>query len=678
MFKIKSAIGLLVALVAISSSFLSSWAVPTVPAVVLTVPANGVAGVETDQRIEVTFNKPINRSRVNKKTFAITEKDSTSPIDGTMSYSNKTRKLSFKPKHQLSDDTQYVVRIKGAEAKKHGLRDFRGNVMKSDYVWSFRTGSNAVTDVISEANSLIVSSTSPVNGSFDILRNASVLATFNNNINSSSVGFTLARGTSPVAGIVSNLGKNSTFIPTASLAANTTYTATVTTQVQDLAGNTLANDYLWSFRTGDELDDSEPTVVTVSPVAGVSDAALNSTVTAEFSEAMDPLTLTTTTVSLKQGTTLVPGTVTYSGKTVVFSPSAFLTAGSRDQAVINNQVAELAAYQMVSEYIWCFNTRAADIDPNLDRVAPQVTVVSPANGTTAVALSRAVSITFSEAMSPATINTTSIVLSQGAALISGAVTYNGNTGVAVFTPTSNLDINNGYLLTVTTQVTDLAGNALAVNKVSRFTAGQNQHATVALGAAGTFTVLAGSTVTATGFAVVNGDLGLSPGTSVTGFPPAILTGTSHVNNPTSAQAQLDLTTAYNDAAGRTLSPVVVAGNIGGQTFGPGLYKSTSTLAISSGDVTLDAQGDPDAIFIFQIASAFSVTSGRQVFLINGAVPANVFWQVGTSATFETTSVFKGIILADQSVSFDTGATLDGRALARIGAVSLDANTITRP
>jgi hypothetical protein len=678
MYKIKSAIGLLVALVAISSSFLSTWASPTVPAVVLTVPANGVAGVETDQKIEVTFNKPINRSRVNKKTFSLIEKGSGDRVAGTMSYSNKIRKLSFQPKQELSSDTQYIVRINGAEAKKHGLRDFRGNVMKSDYVWSFRTGSNSVTDVISEANSLIVSSTSPVNGSSDILRNANVLATFNNNINSSTVGFTLAKGTTAVAGSVSNFGKNSTFTPTANLEANTTYTATVTTQIQDVAGITLANDYLWSFRTGEELDDSLPTVVTVSPVAGISDAALNSTVTAEFSEAMDPLTLTTTTVSLKQGTTLIPGTVTYSGNTVVFSPSAFLSAGSSYMAVISNQVTDLAANPMASEYVWFFNTRPADVDPNLDRTAPQVSLVGPLNGATAVALSRTVSITFSEAMSPATINATSIVLSQGTTLISGAVTYNGNTGVAVFTPAVNLDINNGYLLTVTTQATDLAGNALAVNKVSRFTTGQNQHTTVALGAAGTFTILAGSTVTSTGFAVVNGDLGLSPGTSVTGFPPAILTGTSHVNNPTSAQAQLDLTTAYNDAAGRTLAPVVVAGNIGGQTFGPGLYKSTSTLAISSGNVTLDAQGDPDAIFIFQIASAFSVTSGRQVFLINGAVPANVFWQVGTSATFETTSVFKGIILADQSISFDTGATLDGRALARIGAVSLDANTITRP
>jgi hypothetical protein len=151
-----------------------------------------------------------------------------------------------------------------------------------------------------------------------------------------------------------------------------------------------------------------------------------------------------------------------------------------------------------------------------------------------------------------------------------------------------------------------------------------------------------------------------------------------VNTPTANQAKLDLTTAYNDAAGRTTAPVTVSGNIGGQTLTPGLYKSTSTLAISSGDLTLDAQGDANAVFIFQIASALTTTSGRQVILSGGAMASNIFWQVGTSATLGTTSVFKGNILADQSITLETGATLDGRALARIGAVTLDSNTVTRP
>jgi hypothetical protein len=139
-----------------------------------------------------------------------------------------------------------------------------------------------------------------------------------------------------------------------------------------------------------------------------------------------------------------------------------------------------------------------------------------------------------------------------------------------------------------------------------------------------------------------------------------------------------LTIAYNDAAGRTLAPVTVAGNLGGMTLAPGLYKSTSSLAISSGDLTLDAQGDANAVFIFQMASTLTTTPARAVILIGGAKAANIFWQVGSSATLGTTSSFQGTIMADQSITLNTGATLSGRALARIGAVSLAGNAAVLP
>jgi len=155
-------------------------------------------------------------------------------------------------------------------------------------------------------------------------------------------------------------------------------------------------------------------------------------------------------------------------------------------------------------------------------------------------------------------------------------------------------------------------------------------------------------------------------------------GTTHLGDPTAAQAQGDLTVAYNDAAGRTLGSVLVAGNLGGQTLAPGLYTSTTSLEISSGDLTLDALGDPNAVWIFQMASTLTTTAGRQVILSGGAQAANIFWQVGSSATIGTTSVFKGNILAYTAITMNTGATLDGRALARNGAVALDGNTITVP
>lgn len=222
----------------------------------------------------------------------------------------------------------------------------------------------------------------------------------------------------------------------------------------------------------------------------------------------------------------------------------------------------------------------------------------------------------------------------------------------------------------------IAGSALILI-LPRYTVAGAQ-SPVALGSASTYAVLAGATVTSTGNTSVIGDIGAGPGSAVTGFPPGVLNGTIHAGDPAAAQAQSDLSSAYNDAAGRTLDAVIVAGNIGGLTLPPGLYKSTSSLAISSGDLTLDAGGNANAVFIFQMASTLTTTSGRQVILSGGANPTNIFWQVGSSATLGTTTAFKGSILAQASITLETGATLDGRALAKEGGITLDANTITIP
>jgi hypothetical protein len=235
--------------------------------------------------------------------------------------------------------------------------------------------------------------------------------------------------------------------------------------------------------------------------------------------------------------------------------------------------------------------------------------------------------------------------------------------------------NTVYGATITTGAKDLADNALASNFAWSFTTAASPagQAPVALGSAGSFAVLAGSAVTSTGATMVDGDLGVSPGTTLTGAPT--VNGTTHLGDAVAAQAQLDLTAAYNDAAGRSVGAVTVAGNLGGQTLAPGLYKSTSSLEISSGDLTLDAQGDTNAVFIFQIASTLTTTAGRQVILSGGAKAANILWQVGSSATLGTTSVFKGNILALTSITVTTGAGVEGKLLARNGSVTLDSNTI---
>jgi hypothetical protein len=198
---------------------------------------------------------------------------------------------------------------------------------------------------------------------------------------------------------------------------------------------------------------------------------------------------------------------------------------------------------------------------------------------------------------------------------------------------------------------------------------------VALGSASSFTVLGGSTVTNTGATAVTGDLGVSPGAAVTGFPPGTVSGTIHAGDATAALGQTALTAAYNDAAGRTVNVVTVSGDLTGRTLGPGLYKSTSSLDIS-GAMTLDALGDANAVYVIQIASTLTTGPGSQVILAGGAQPSNIYWQVGTSATLGTSSMFKGTIMADQSITVNTGARVDGRVLARNGAVTLDANVIT--
>ena len=235
----------------------------------------------------------------------------------------------------------------------------------------------------------------------------------------------------------------------------------------------------------------------------------------------------------------------------------------------------------------------------------------------------------------------------------------------------NTSITKNKTLTVWGLTIGLAASVMFVGPDA--TAGQPP---VTLGSAAPFGVLAATTVTTIPTTTINGDLGVSPGNTVSGAP--IVNGTLHLGDPTAAQAQLDLTAAYNDAAGRTLEAITLDGNLGGQTLSPGLYKSATSLEITSGDLTLDALGDPDAVWIFQMGSTLVTTVGRQVILSGGAQAANIFWQVGSSATLGTTSVFKGNILALTSITVTTGAAVEGRLLARNGAVTLDANTITTP
>jgi hypothetical protein len=200
---------------------------------------------------------------------------------------------------------------------------------------------------------------------------------------------------------------------------------------------------------------------------------------------------------------------------------------------------------------------------------------------------------------------------------------------------------------------------------------------VSLGSAANFAVLAASTVTNTGPTTITGDLGLSPGTAVTGFPPGQVVGSIRTADSVALQAKTDLATAYDDAAGRPTTATVPV-ELGGTTKTPGVYESPAGTFGITGTLTLDAQGDPNAVFIFKAASTLITASASSVNLVNGARSSNVFWKVGSSATLGTYSILRGNVMALASITVTTGVTLDGRALARTGAVTLDTDTINRP
>jgi hypothetical protein len=323
-------------------------------------------------------------------------------------------------------------------------------------------------------------------------------------------------------------------------------------------------------------------------------------------------------------------------------------------------------------------------NPTAPLTPPTVTSVTPLDGTTLVCPNTAViTATFSKAMNPATITTTTFTLTgASAASVSAAVTYNTVTKVATFTPAANLAPSTTFTATITTGVFDTFGNPLAANKVWTFTTSAPcppPVAAIPLGASCSFGILGATpVVSSVGPTIVTGDIGIWPALSITGFPPGTITGVEHLGDSVAMTAQGDLTTAYNNVAGKAGGAVLPA-DIGGLTLAPGVYRTTSaqpSLGIT-GNLTLSGNG----LYIFQIVSTLTTAAGpgnSNVILAGGAASHDVFWQVGSSATLGSGSIFQGTILAQASITLTTGATLNGRALARTGAVSLDSNPVNVP
>ena len=581
-----------------------------------------------------------------------------------------------------------------------------------------------------------VTATSPVSATpvvTGVAVDTRVTATFSKPMSSATLTpttFTLAcPAATPIAATVTYdaATRVATLTPTVVLPPGTLCVATVTTAAQDTTGIALLSNFVWSFMTAALADTSRPTVILTVPAASATNVSNNTTVTATFSEAMAPATITGTSFTVTNTTIGAPvaGTVTYSAsaRTATFTPStpATLAANSAFTATVTTAATDLAGNALAGNtavlpnpgnHVWSFSTGATS-----DTTAPTVIAISPADGSVGVCLTRSVSATFSEPMDASTVSAATFRVTDNGAAVAGTISYDASSRVATFVTTSatGFAASRSFVVTIASGnagVKDLAGNSLAVDRVFGFTTGSQACASaVDLRSAASFGAFGGAAgVTNSGInTVVNGNLGTTAAcTLITGFhdaanvytetplnigavngsiycaPPAPGTTTTMA---IATQARADAQTAYNTLAALPPGSDPGNGQLGGLVLPAAVYTAAgSTFAITTGDLTLDAQGDANAVWVFQSAAALTVglpATPRRVLLINGAQARNVFWQVGSAARIEDRSAMVGTIIAPAGVTISTAGqtaqtTLVGRAIGLTASVTLVNTTIVAP
>jgi hypothetical protein len=429
-----------------------------------------------------------------------------------------------------------------------------------------------------------------------------------------------------------------------------------------------------------------PSVSSTDPASGAIGVAVNADISALFSVTMKGGTASK--ISVKQGSTAVAGTSSYTGKTVSFNPTEDLLPNTMYTVTIEKSAVNESGASLLTDHSWNFTTGGLP-----DLILPTVTALSPLDDATGIARNKVLTINFSEAMKATTINNTTFTLTEGGSSVAGVVDYSGTT--ATFTASSVLKGGTVYTAKLSTGAQDMAGNAIAINKEWNFTTSATASglSSVDLGVAGDYVILAKTAINNSATSAVTGDLGISPAatTYITGLALTDFTGYATSSQVTGKVYAADMAvptpvnlttavenmiTAYNDAAGR-VSPdflELATGNIGGLTLTPGLYKWTTTVTIPS-DVIIS--GGANDIWIFQISGDISMSSAVNITLSGGAQAKNIFWQVAGQATLGATSHFEGVILSMTGITFQTGASINGRALAQT-AVVLDNNAVTKP
>jgi hypothetical protein len=676
----------------------------TAPTVTGSTQANGVNNVPINTQVGVTFSEAMNPLSVTQQSFSLKNAITGAVIAGVIHYSGVN--AEFVPLSNLLPATPYTVTVKGGAG---GVQDLAGNAMTTDFVINWTTASQATAI---DATAPVVTGTLNANGATNVAVNTKVAATFSEAMNPLTItteSFTLKKDGIPVQGSTSYTGVSAVFTPTGNLDFNTRYTATVLNQATDLAGNPMASNYEWSWTTGTAPDTIAPTVTASLHANGAIDVARNTQIGVSFSEAMNPLSVTNQTFLLTNATTGAPvsGVLSYAGVNAVFVPLSILDASTRYTVTVKGGaggVSDQAGNAMLNDFSISWTT-AADAAA-LDTIAPTIVLVSPADLATAVSTSSLITATFDEAMNPLTLTNASFKVDG----VTGNVTINALSKTVTFTPAAALANSTTYTATVSTGATDLAGNALASNKVWTFT---TQAAPIVLpeinlvtaAPYGTFGGTAGMTNMGT-LTQVNGDIGTTAtGTSmITGFhdtlgdiyteTPAnlgavngkIYSCTNSVTGPTSAgtnavscakatQARLDAQAAYLALAAMPAG-ANPGGNLANLTLLPGTYTAPAgSFMIQGGNLTLDAQGNANAVWVFQMATTLTVGGPGAAFpqsivLAGGAQAKNVFWQVGSFATINAAGggTMVGTLISQNGASFSTAGnttlvTLNGRVLS---------------
>lgn len=703
------------------------WTFTTItppPTVVATVPLNGATGVPLGQVLTATFSEAMNCASLASPAaaFVVTGPGATA-VAGAVSCAGAV--ATFTPAANLVVNTVYTATI------TTGAQDLAGTPLGANYVWTFRT--------LPAPTPPTVISTVPVNLSTGVPINQALSATFSVAMGPATISaatFTLAGpGGVAVTGVVTYVaaGSVATFTPTANLAPSTLYTATITTGAEDLAGTALAANYVWTFTTAAAVVLTPPTVISTIPLNGATAVPLNQTVNATFSKAMNPSTINSTTFTLTgPGATAVPGLVAYSavGNSLTFTPTANLAASTLFTATITTGAQDLAGIGLAANYVWTFTTGTTVVV-----VAPEIVSTVPLNLAIGVPLNEAVSATFSEAMNPLTITTGTFLLTgPGTTAVAGTVSYDAINFIATFTPTLNLAASTTYTATITNGATDLAGNPLGTTGAPNpwtFTTGttvlvppvvlgptialfggfggtsgmtnQGVHTVINgdIGTTGASTTMTGFydesvaavagvypcsyTVTPSNFGLVNGTIDTAPPPPSGACPDEGTANTMAI----ATEAALEAQTAYTTLQGLP-SDGVLAAEIGDTTIYPGVYTNASSVGITLGPLTLDAKGDPNASWVFQIGSSLTVgtpTAPESVILINGAQAKNVFWAVGglpgAIINYGGGGTMVGTIISQPGITVSSPGvaavtTINGRVLALTASTTLVNTVINVP